>query len=64
MRLDVINWISALDWTGIFNIALQAVGLMALVSSQTANKSDDAIVDAIYKAINFLGGNFGKATNK
>ena len=62
--MDVINWISALDWSGIFNIALQAVGLMALVATQTKNKSDDAIVDAIYKAINFLGGNFGQASNK
>jgi len=62
--MEVINWITGLDWQMLVNIALQAVGLAALVSSQTPNQADDKIVSAILSALNFLGANFNKAANK
>lgn len=62
--MEIINWVTALDWTGIINIALQAVGLAALVSAATPNTADDKIVDMLLKGLNFLGANFNKATNK
>ena len=61
--MEIINWITAMDWTSILNIALQAVGLAALISSQTPNTADDKIVDMILKGLNFLGANFNKSKN-
>ena len=62
--MEIVGWITGLDWTGIFNIALQAVGLGALISSMTPNTADDKIVDMLLKGLNFLGANFNKAANK
>ena len=62
--MEIIGWITGLDWAGIFNIALQAVGLGALISSMTPNTADDKIVDMLLKGLNFLGANFNKAANK
>lgn len=61
--MEIINWVTALDWQMMVNIALQAVGLAALVSSQTPNTADDKIVQAILTALNFLGANFASSKN-
>ena len=42
---------------------LQIVGAAAIVATMTPNKTDDKIVQMILDAINFLGGNLGKAKN-
>ena len=42
---------------------LQLVGAAAIVATMTPNKTDDKIVQMILDAINFLGGNLGKAKN-
>ena len=52
------------NWDNIAAIALQVVGIAALVATMTPNKTDNKIVDAISKIINLLGANFGKAKNK
>ena len=62
--MEFINWVTSFDWSGFVTIALQACGLASLIASQTPNKSDDQIIDAILKFVNFLGGNFSKAANK
>lgn len=62
--MEIINWVTGLDWQMVINIALQAVGLAALISSQTPNTSDDKIISSILTGLNFLGANFGKSENK
>jgi len=42
---------------------LQLVGAASIVATMTPNKTDDKIVQWILDAINFLGGNLGKAKN-
>jgi hypothetical protein len=39
------------------------VGGFAVIASITPNKSDDRIVQMILDVVNFLGANFGKASN-
>ena len=64
MNMEIINWVTGLDWQMVINVALQAVGLAALISSQTPNKSDDKVISAILTGLNFLGANFAKSENK
>lgn len=52
------------NWDNIAAIALQVVGIAALVATMTPNEADNKIVDSISKIINLLGANFGKAKNK
>lgn len=39
------------------------IGSFALLSTLTPNKSDDKIVEALLKLVNFFAGNFGKSKN-
>ena len=52
------------NWDNIGAIALQVIGIAALVATMTTNKTDNKIVDALSKIINLLGANFGKAKNE
>tara|TARA_Y100000592_G_C5207475_1_gene193383 strand:- start:239 stop:418 length:180 start_codon:yes stop_codon:yes gene_type:complete len=52
------------NWDNIGAIALQVIGIAALVATMTPNKTDNKIVDALSKIINLLGANFGKAKNE
>ena len=52
------------NWDAIGAIALQIIGIAALVATMTPNKTDNKIVDALSKIINLIGANFGKAKNK
>ena len=52
------------NWDNIAAIALQVVGIAAMIATMTPNKTDNKIVDAVSKIINLLGANFGKAKNK
>ena len=61
--MDVINWITALDWSSIGNIVLQVVGLASIVSSMTVNKSDDKLVQLLIDGLNTLGMNIGRSRN-
>jgi len=45
-------------------IALQVVGVAAVIAAATPNKVDDKIVQFLLNALNFLGGNLGNAANK
>ncbi|WP_310622491.1 hypothetical protein [Flexibacterium corallicola] len=51
------------NWAVTIEALLAIVGVFAIIATKTANSSDDAIVDTLYKIINFLGANVGKATN-
>ena len=48
------------DW---WDVVLAGVGLFALIATKTPNTSDDKIVDGIWKVVNFLGANLGRAKN-
>lgn len=45
-------------------IATSIVGSFALIAAVTPNKTDDKVVEVLLKVINFLGANFGNATNE
>jgi len=45
-------------------IALQVVGVCAVIATMTPTKADDKIVQKILEVLNFLAGNIGKAENK
>lgn len=47
-----------------FNIFIEVVGVFALIAAATPNKSDDKIVQVLLNLVNFLGANFGKASNE
>ena len=44
-------------------LALQVVGVFAVIATLTANKTDDRIAQFLLDLINFLGANIGKAKN-
>ena len=44
-------------------IVLEVVGAAAILATYTKNTADDAAVAFIYKLINFVGQNYGKAAN-
>jgi len=44
-------------------IALQVVGVCAVIATMTPTKVDDKIVQKILDVLNFLAGNIGKAKN-
>ncbi len=52
------------NWDTIGAIALQVVGVAALVATLTPTESDNKIVGMITKLIHLLGANVGKAKNK
>jgi len=58
-----MDWLTVENVENILQIATQVIGVAALLASFTPNTSDNAIVDAILKVINFFGANFGKAKN-
>jgi hypothetical protein len=43
---------------------LALIGAFSILSTITANKTDNKIVGWILKIVNFLGANFGLASNK
>ena len=54
----IIAWVA----THISEIT-QIIGAFAIIATLTPNTSDDKIVEWILKAVNFAGGNIGKASN-
>ena len=44
-------------------VVFQVVGAFAMIAAMTANETDDKVVNAILKVVNFLGMNFGTAKN-
>lgn len=59
---DVFAWVVA-NGPAVLQIVLMVVGVFAAIATLTPNKSDNAVVDAIYRVINTLGLNVGKARN-
>jgi|TARA_R110000765_G_scaffold13421_1_gene40220 hypothetical protein len=51
------------NYAPIMSAVAGIVGGFAVVASMTPNKSDDRIVQMILDVVNFLGANFGKASN-
>ena len=52
------------NWDTIGEIALQVVGIAALVATLTPTNADNTIINLVSKLIHTLGANFGKAKNK
>ena len=52
------------NWPSVISAATSIVGGFALIATLTPNKSDDKIVEALLKLINFLGANVGNAKNR
>ena len=52
------------NWDTIGEIALQVVGIAALVATLTPTENDNKVINLISKLIHTLGANFGKAKNK
>jgi hypothetical protein len=61
---EFVSTLKDMDWTLVFDLALQAIGFFALVASATPNKSDNSIADFLLRAVNTLGANFGRAGNR
>jgi hypothetical protein len=59
----IITWLTQ-NGSDLLKVATSIIGTFALIATMTPNKSDDEIVDKIWKAINFLGANTGKSANK
>jgi len=51
------------NYMAILSAVAGIVGGFAVIASITPNKSDDRIVQMILDVVNFLGANFGKASN-
>tara|TARA_R100000988_G_C3935974_1_gene133782 strand:+ start:21 stop:251 length:231 start_codon:yes stop_codon:yes gene_type:complete len=51
------------NYVAILSAVASIVGGFAVIASMTPNKSDDRIVQMILDVVNFLGANFGKASN-
>jgi len=60
---EFISTLQGLDWSFVMNVALQTVGLFALVASATPNESDNKVAAWLLKVINVLGANFNRASN-
>ena len=52
------------NWDTIGEIALQVVGIAALVATLTPTENDNKVIGLISRLIHTLGANFGKAKNK
>jgi|TARA_R110002124_G_scaffold79714_1_gene211621 glutamate formiminotransferase len=59
---EVISLITS-NYVAILSAVASIVGGFAVIASLTPNKSDDRIVQIILDIVNFLGANFGKASN-
>ena len=59
---DIISVVTG-NYVAILSAAASIVGGFAVIASLTPNKSDDRIVQIILDIVNFLGANFGKASN-
>jgi len=59
---DIISVITN-NYVGIISAAASIIGGFAMIASMTPNKSDDRIVQMLLDIVNFLGANFGKASN-
>jgi|TARA_R100001463_G_scaffold20240_3_gene49373 type IV secretory pathway VirB2 component (pilin) len=59
---DIISTITG-NYVGIISAVASIVGGFAVIASITPNKSDDRIVQILLDIVNFLGANFGKASN-
>ena len=55
-----MTWIAE-NWETVGQIALQVVGLAALVATLTPTESDNKVVAMISKLVHALGANFGNA---
>lgn len=58
VELVVANLAEVLAWV------TSTVGLFSMIAVATPNKTDDVILSWVLKIVNFVGMNFGNATNK
>jgi hypothetical protein len=58
VELLVENLAEVLAWL------TSTIGLFSMIAVATPNKTDDAILGWVFKVVNFVGMNWGNATNK
>lgn len=58
----MIEWVTA-NMSELVQIILQVAGAFAIIASLTPNSADNKVASIILEAVNFLGGNLGKARN-
>lgn len=46
-----------------FSIVSQVIGVFSVIASMTPNNDDNKVADQMFRFINILGFNFGKAKN-
>ena len=51
------------NWDTLAQGLLAVVGGFSLLATLTPNEADNKVLDMVYKLINTLGANFGKAKN-
>ena len=61
--MNIVNYVTE-NWSQILEAILGTVGVFSVIAAMTPNQADDQIMSFVLKAVNFLGGNVGKATNK
>ncbi len=61
--MDTLKSLLALDWVAILAAISMIVTGLSAITTMTPNKSDDAVVNAVLKALNFLSLNFGRNKN-
>jgi uncharacterized membrane-anchored protein len=60
---EFLSTIQNVNWTMVFDIALQVCGLFSLLAAVTPNTSDNAAADFLLRSVNALGANFNRARN-
>jgi hypothetical protein len=58
----MIEWITT-NGTSMVELLVQIVGAFAVIATMTPNTADNKIASVLLEAVNFLGGNLGKARN-
>ena len=51
------------NWTMILSAITSIVGGFSIIATMTPNEADNKAVDAVMRAVNFLGANVGKSKN-
>lgn len=58
--MEIFTWVSE-NWDGILAVLTGAVALASAVAALTPTPSDDTVVGKLYKLIDWLALNIGKA---
>lgn len=57
-----MEWLTENAWL-LVQVLTSIVGTFALIATATKNESDNKVADILLKLVNFLGANWGNASN-